>query len=133
MEGGGRRRYLAQVRLPDGASRLQRYTRHYALGKDGKVLGVYVLGAPASRRRAAKKAPDSGCEELMLDEGEIVGKSVPCPAEAEGGEQVAAGGRRWLNDVAELTMIMNGECAIVTVRFNPSTRRVEQASCNGEA
>src|SRR5258708_4174133 len=60
-----------QVRLPDGAAPLQYYARHYASQKDGKVVGVYVLRAPAPA-----KGPDWSCAKVVLDGGKVTTKPV---------------------------------------------------------
>lgn len=121
-----------QVRLPEGASPLQHYARHYAFQQDGKVIGVYVLRAPTSSQEGAEQATDYGCEEMAIDSGNVVGKSVPCPPEPEPQNELDAGSRRWFSDYAKLPMIMDGGCGIVTVRFDPGKHVVEHASCNGE-
>ena len=117
-----------QVRLPEGAAPLQNYARHYASQTDGKVVGVYVLRAPARPR-----GPDWGCAEVVLDGGNVTTKPVACPTDPDTSEQVAAGQRRWFDDYRKLPIIMDGGCMVVNVVFNPATRRVEHAFCNGVA
>jgi hypothetical protein len=122
-----------QVRLPEGASPLKDYARHYALEQDGKIIGVYVLRTSASGQAAAKQATDYGCEEIAIEGAHLVGKSVPCPPTSEPQNEVGGGERRWFNNRAELPVIMDGGCGFVTVRFDTSKHRVDQAFCNGEA
>jgi hypothetical protein len=119
-----------QVRLPTGASPLQDYARHYAFEKDGKVIGIYLLRAPSSGQGLPNQAPDDGCEVLGLDGDEVTGKPVPCTAQPE---VLAAGKRRWFSDFEELPIRFDGGCGMITVRFNPATRQVEEAFCNGFA
>lgn len=120
-----------QVRLPQGALPLSQYARHYAFDEDGKVFGVYWRHPSLSETRAAERAPDYGCSEVSLDGDELVGKPASCPKAPEPTYDVEEGSRRWFDDVADLPDPLDGGCDIVTVRFDPSAHRVEQASCNG--
>jgi hypothetical protein len=117
-----------QVRLPEGAAPLQDYARHYASQTDGKVVGVYVLRAPAPAR-----GPDWSCAKVVLDGGKVITKPVACPSDPDTSEQVAAGQRRWFDDFRKLPLIHDGGCMVVNIVFNPTTRRVEHAFCNGVA
>lgn len=44
-----------------------------------------------------------------------------------------AGQRRWVGDQSKLPGISDGGCGVVNVLFNPATRKVEEAFCNGVA
>jgi hypothetical protein len=121
------------VVLPEKAGSLEQYSRNYATGPDGKVIGVYVTphdSGPADE--------DVGCE-VMLENLE----SRPC-TEAEEAEQAdhdkalaatlgEAGQSRWFDDYLELPTILDGGCNAVTIIYDPRAKQVESAECNGEA
>jgi hypothetical protein len=121
------------VVMPTGAGKLDEYSRNYATGPDGKVIGIYVTphdSGPADE--------DVGCE-VMLEDLE----SRPC-TEAEEAEQAdhhealaatlgEAGQSRWFDDYLELPTILDGGCNAVTIIYDPRAKQVESAECNGEA
>ena len=43
------------------------------------------------------------------------------------------GQRRWLQDRWNLPGISDGGCSVVNVLYNPATKKVEEAVCNGAA
>lgn len=60
--------------------------------------------------------------------GEVIGTYV---AGAQSGLPV--GQRRWVKDIYHLPAIDDGGCFIVNVIFDPKTKKVTRASCNGIA
>ncbi len=60
--------------------------------------------------------------------GEVIGTYV-----AEAYDDLPKGRRRWVKDIYHLPAIDDGGCFIVNVTFDPQTKRVTQASCNGIA
>ncbi len=43
------------------------------------------------------------------------------------------GGHRWVHDHHNLPAISDGGCSVVEVVYNPASKTVEEAFCNGEA
>ncbi|GAA4043023.1 hypothetical protein GCM10022281_25260 [Sphingomonas rosea] len=125
----------AQVRLPKGAWPLRDYARYYAvdtkdregLGKK-RIVGIYLKPLPPE-----PSGPGIGCSEVVREDGRDILRDVPCPPETRSKDELAAGERRWLDDTSGIPIIMDGACLMVTVVFDPTTQRVEQAQCNGEA
>lgn len=60
--------------------------------------------------------------------GEVIGTYV-----ASGHNDLPVGQRRWVKDIYHLPAIDDGGCFIVNVVFDPKTKRVTQAFCNGVA
>lgn len=120
------------VVLPEGARPLDAYSRNYALQPDGKVIAVFVI--PHEKGGVAEGA---GCE-IMLENGD----ARPC-TEAELAEDKAfdealanaqgeAGQSRWFDDRLELPAVNGGGCGMVTIIYDPRTKRIESAECNGD-
>ncbi len=118
------------VELPAGAKALKDYSRNYALRPDGKVIGVYVTPAEA-------RDSEDGCEVALIDEG-----SRPC-TEAEQAELAThdktmtdllgqANQSRWLKDYRTLPVLMDGGCDVIEIIFEPRSKRIESAQCNGD-
>ena len=121
------------VVLPEKAGSLEDYSRAYATGPDGKVITIYVTP------HAANPADEDGGCEVMLENLE----SRPC-TKAEEAELAShdealaatlgkAGQSRWFDDYLELPRILDGGCNAVTIIYDPHTKKVESAECNGEA
>lgn len=121
------------VILPEKASALDEYSRNYATGPDGKVIGIYVT--PHDIDPAGE---DVGCEVMLEDlesrtcteaeEAELAARDQALAA-----KQGNAGQSRWFDDYLELPTIMDGGCDVVTIIYDPRAKRVESAECNGEA
>lgn len=60
--------------------------------------------------------------------GQVIGTYV-----AGAHNDLRAGQRRWVKDIYHLPAINDGECFIVNVIFDPKTKKVTQAFCNGIA
>jgi len=112
-----------QVQLPKGARNIDNYARYYAAGPEGQVIGIYLLPVGGS-------AVTGECEELMED---MTSRPVPCPQLRFPTDDIKAGERRWLEDQQKLPLVNDGGCDVVNVLFNPTTRQIEQAICNGVA
>lgn len=123
----------AAVKLPAEAKALDKYSRNYALRPDGKVVGIYVIP-----RSTEGRASDDGCEVLLKDLG-----SRPC-TDAEkktiaDEEKTAAelfgqaNQSRWFDDYRDLPMILDGGCDQIEIVFDPRSRAIQSAQCNGEA
>lgn len=121
------------VVLPEKAGSLEEYSRNYASGPDGKVIGIYVTPYAADPADG-----DLGCEVMLENLG-----SRPC-TKAEEAEQAShdqalaatlgeAGQSRWFDDYLELPTILDGGCDAVTIIYDPHTKKVESAECNGDA
>lgn len=120
------------VTLPAGASPMEEYSRNYALRSDGKVVGIYVI----PHNEDAASPEDYGCSVMLeglgarpctdAEEAELVSHETAM-AEAFG----QAGKSRWL-EPDELPMVMDGGCDLVEVIFDPRSKQVESARCNGE-
>lgn len=122
----------AAVVLPEGASALDAYSRNYALQSDGKVIAVFVIP-----REKGGVAEGAGCE-IMLENGD----ARPC-TEAELAEDKAfdealanaqgkAGQSRWFDDRLELPAVNGGGCGVVTIIYDPRSKQIESAECNGD-
>ncbi|WP_336979468.1 hypothetical protein [Altererythrobacter fulvus] len=121
------------VRLPEGARPIDDYSRNYAMGSDGKVIAVYVIP-----REPRESLWADGCEVALGDF-----KSRPCTKEEvaemvrEDAQGVAAFGKadesRWFDDPDALPYFTDGGCALIEIVFDPRSRKVESARCNGEA
>lgn len=113
----------ARIELPDGALPLSKYARFYAYDDTGRVVGLYLIPH-------APMPPDEGCSELQEN---LSPKSVDCsslPSDPLGG--VGENERRWLNrDV--MPGVSDGGCGVIEVVYQPVTKIVEKASCNGVA
>ena len=120
------------VVLPEGARPLDAYSRNYALQPDGKVIAVFVI--PHEKGGVAEGA---GCE-IMLENGD----ARPC-TEAELAEDKAfdealanaqdeAGQSRWFDDRLELPAVNGGGCGVVTIIYDPRSKQIESAECNGD-
>lgn len=120
------------VVLPEGARPLDAYSRNYALQPDGKVIAVFVI--PGEKGGVAEGA---GCE-IMLENGD----ARPC-TEAELAEDKAfdealanaqgeAGQSRWFDDRLELPAVNGGGCGVVTIIYDPRSKQIESAECNGD-
>jgi len=121
------------MRLPDGARPLANYGRNYALDRDGKVIGTYLiplgLDTPGS---------DEVCEVELEDF-----QSRPCTQQemnelSEGKAEYAAsetpaGTSRWVEDPRDLPGVNDGGCTQITIEYEISTRRFLRVECNGEA
>lgn len=123
----------AAVVLPEGAAALDEYSRNYAVRPDGKILAVYV-----SPSEPVVAAEDDGCE-VMLEDLE----ARPC-TDDEVAERVRddqsraermgnAGQSRWFDSYEELPVVLDGGCGFIEVIYDPKTKRIERAECNGEA
>jgi len=123
----------AAVQLPAGAEPLEEYSRNYALRPDGKVIGVYVLPSLAEAR-----VGDVGCEVIVENF-----ESRPCTdtEEAEVASQEKAtvdlfgqaNQSRWFEDYRDLPMMLDGGCNLIEVIFDPQSKHIQSAKCNGEA
>jgi len=122
----------AAVALPEGARPLEACSRNYALQPDGKVIAVFMI--PHEKGGVAEGA---GCE-IMLENGD----ARPC-TEAELAEDKAfdeglanaqgeADQARWLDDRLELPAGNGGGCGFVTIIYDPRSKQVESAECNGD-
>lgn len=122
----------AAVVLPEGARPLDAYSRNYALQPDGKVIALYVMP-----REKGGVAEGAGCE-IMLENGD----ARPC-TEAELAEDKAfdealenaqgeAGQSRWFDDRLELPAVNGGGCGVVTIIYDPRSKQIESAECNGD-
>ncbi len=112
-----------QVQLPRGARPFADYARYYAPGRDGKVLGIYVIPFPPP-------APGESCGELT-ESFEM--KDVPCSPMETQPESIEAGQRLWMRNEMDLPVIHDGGCSVINVTFDPQTRKLEQVACNGFA
>lgn len=123
----------AAVVLPEGAGALDEYSRNYALGPDGKILAVYVSPSEPPIANA-----EYGCE-VMLEDLE----SRPCTEEevaelvrdneASAERMGKAGQSRWFDNYGEMPRVLDGGCGFIEIVYDPQTRRIERAECNGEA
>lgn len=115
--------------LPAGAGPISDYSRNYARQPDGKIIAVFVTPHDTDK--------EGGCE-IMLANGD----ARPC-TEAELAEGKAfdealsnargeAGQSRWYDDRIDLPAMNGGGCAMVTIIYDPATKRVESAECNGD-
>lgn len=121
------------VTLPEGARPLDAYSRNYALQPDGKVIAVFVIP-----RDKGGVDEDAGCE-IMLENSD----ARPCTeaelAEGKAFEESLANAlgkadhSRWFDDRLELPAMNGGGCGVVTIIYDPRTKRVESAECNGDA
>jgi hypothetical protein len=112
-----------KLRLPEGASRLDRYARFYAFGRGGKVVATYVI--PYRH----EPQPDEGCEQIE-DNG--TWHEVECEPPKPWPEGASAGQRKWVATERDLPFRADGGCSQVSIDFDPATHEVE-ASCNGAA
>ncbi len=122
-----------EVKLPTEAKALDEYSRNYALRPDGKVIGIYVI--PRSTER---QGSENDCEVMLKDLG-----SRPCTAAEKktiADEEKAAAElfgqanqSRWFDDYRDLPMILDGGCDQIEIVFDPSSRVIQSAQCNGEA
>ena len=121
------------VHLPAGAKPLEEYSRNYASGPDGKVIGVYVLPMPTEAQ-----VGDVGCERMLENFD-----SRPC-TDVERAEGAArdkatadlfgkANQTRWFDDYRELPMILDGGCNLIEIIFDPQSKLIQSAQCNGDA
>ena len=123
----------ATVVLPEGAGALDAYSRNYAVKPDGKILAVYVR--PSEPQVADE---EEGCE-VMLEDFE----SRPCTDEevaevvrddqARAQRMGKAGQARWFDSHEELPLVLHGGCGFIEIIYDPQTKRIERAECNGEA
>ncbi|ASJ92082.1 hypothetical protein CBR61_14855 [Porphyrobacter sp. CACIAM 03H1] len=123
----------AAVVLPEGAGALDEYSRNYAVGPDGKVLARYVIPSESS-----VADEDHGCEVMLANFD-----SRPCTDE-EVAEMVRddqaraerigkAGQSRWLESYSELPFVLDAGCGLIEIVYNPHSKQIERAECNGEA
>lgn len=121
------------VKLPAEAKALDNYSRNYALRPDGMVVAIYVIPRSTEGREG-----EDGCEVILKDLG-----SRPC-TDAEkkkiADEERAAAelfGRanqsRWFDDYRDLPVILDGGCDQIEIIFDPNSRAIQSAQCNGEA
>ena len=123
----------AVVVLPEGAGELAEYSRNYAAGPDGKVLAFYVIPF-----ETLITDEDVGCE-VMLEDLE----SRPCTDEevadmvrddlARAERMGNAGQSRWFDSYGELPLVLDGGCNFIEIIYDPKTKRIESAECNGYA
>ncbi|MBA4767566.1 MAG: hypothetical protein H2049_08010 [Porphyrobacter sp.] len=123
----------AAVLLPEGAGELAEYSRNYAAGPDGKVLAFYVIPF-----ETLITDEDVGCE-VMLEDLE----SRPCTDEevaemvrddlARAERMGKAGQSRWFDSYGELPLVLDGGCNFIEIIYDPKTKRIERAECNGYA
>lgn len=122
------------VDLPEGSKPIEQYSRYYASRPDGKIIAIYVLPIEPP----TDEVEDYGCE-VMLEDFE----SRPCNEDeiAEMAQQDEAAASifdvadksRWFDNYLELPAIMDGGCSQVTIIFDPSSKDIESADCNGLA
>lgn len=123
----------AAVVLPKGAGALDEYSRNYAVGRDGKIIAYYVIPFATSITEG-----EDGCE-VMLENLE----SRPCTDEevaemvrddlAQAERRGRAGQSRWFDSYGELPLVLDGGCGFIEIIYDPETKRIERAECNGEA
>ncbi len=121
------------VVLPEGAGALDEYSRNYATGPDGKVLAHYVIPTESS-----VADEDHGCEVMLANFD-----SRPCTDEevaemvrddqARAERMGRAGQSRWLESYSELPLVLDGGCGFIEIVYNPQSKQIERAECNGEA
>ncbi|WP_337847338.1 hypothetical protein [Sphingomonas sp.] len=123
----------AVVKLPADAKPLDKYSRNYALRPDGKIVGIYVIP-----RLTEGQGGKDDCEVILKDLG-----SRPC-TEAEkkkiADEEKAiaelfgqANQSRWFEDYRDLPMLLDGGCDQIEIVFDPNSRAIQSAQCNGNA
>ena len=121
------------VQLPAGAKPLEEYSRNYASGPDGKVIGVYVLPRPTEAQ-----VGDVGCD-VMLENFDWRPCTDAEKAEGAAREKAAAdlfgqaNQTRWFDDYRELPMTLDGGCGLIQIVFDPQSKLIQSAQCNGEA
>lgn len=121
------------VNLPAEAKALDKYSRNYAVRPDGKVVGIYVIP-----RSTEGQGSENRCEVILKDLG-----SRPCTGAEKtkiADEEKAAaelfgqaGQSRWFDDYRDLPMILDSGCDQIKIVFDPNSRAIESAQCNGEA
>jgi hypothetical protein len=120
------------VQLPEGARSIDQYSRNYALRADGKVVAIFVI-PPEPIWNGSE---GFGCEVMLEDF-----TSRPCTEEeiAETKQQDAvtamrfgaADESRWFDDYRELPTILDGGCMQIEIIFDPRSKQIESAECNG--
>ncbi|MBH0115214.1 hypothetical protein I5E68_19970 [Novosphingobium sp. YJ-S2-02] len=124
----------SSVKLPVGASSIDQYSRNYALRPDGKVVAVFVIPPEPTWN----DSEGIGCDVMLEDF-----TSRPCTEEeiAESKQQDAATAARfgaadearWFDDYRELPGFLDGGCSQVEIIFDPRSKQIERAECNGFA
>jgi hypothetical protein len=128
------RQIESSVQLPEGAKPIDQYSRNYALRPDGKVVAIFVIPPEPMW----DDSEGFGCEVALEDFA-----TRPCTEEeiAEIKQQDAATAAsfgaadesRWFSDDGELPTILDGGCTQVEIVFDPHSKQIESAECNGLA
>lgn len=107
------------VRLPKDAAPLTRYARAYAKGAGKQVVALYFI--PAS--------PDlAKCEAAVAQRSGSLMVAQLCPAP----QGIAAGERRWFDDLAHPIQRKSGRCALIDISYDMDRHRVVGARCHGQ-
>ncbi|MBB5709614.1 hypothetical protein [Sphingomonas xinjiangensis] len=104
----------ANLTLPKGALRLERYARYYT-EESGRVHGAYTIEVETER------GADFGCDTIQVDD---TLKAVPCPAIAD----LRPGHRRWVQ-FRDYPAVAAEECLAVQIMYNPLARSFEHVEC----
>jgi hypothetical protein len=120
----------SRVVLPEGASPIDHYARHYASRPDGKVVARYII----PDQPVGERGEDYGCEIATLNSG-----SRPCSSEelADSKRRAAqwidlfgmADVSRWHEGNLMVPYVSDAGCAQIDIVFDPGTQRFESVKC----
>jgi hypothetical protein len=116
--------------LPSKSSPIQNYGRYYAVKDKDRIIAVYLLPA-------VKSDPEDGCStfDKHFNLRPCTTKEIAAIMESKAQRDayyLRAGERRWYATANELPHRADGGCSIVTIEYDPQTRRFLRIECNDE-